>query len=211
MTLILIGQYVSPFVRRVAIALNLQGFAYEQWPWSTFSDVDKLAVYNPLRRVPTMVLEDGEILIESTAILDYLDEQAGPDRRLLPGSGADRRAALKTCALATGLCDKMISLVYERALHDQASEAWIARCTAQVSSVLAALETQCAALAPPFWFGERPGHADIAVACAMRFLREAHPDIAAMSDSTALTAHAQRCEGMTAFSSVAQRFDPPRR
>ena len=211
MTLILIGQYDSPFVRRVAIALNLHGFGYEHWPWSTFADADKLAVYNPLRRVPTMVLENGEVLIESMVILDHLDEQAGPDFRLLPEAGADRRAALKTCALATGLCDKMISLVYERVLHEQTSDAWIARCTAQVSGVLTALEAQCAALATPFWFGERPGHADIAVACAMRFLREAHPDIDAMSDWTALTAHAQRCEGMAAFSSVAQRFDPPRR
>ncbi|HHK4654139.1 TPA: glutathione S-transferase family protein [Pseudomonas aeruginosa] len=211
MTLILIGQYDSPFVRRVAVALNLHGFGYEHWPWSTFADADKLAVYNPLRRVPTMVLENGEVLIESMAILDHLDEHAGPDRRLLPGAGADRRTALKTCALATGLCDKMVGLVYERVLHEQTSDAWIARCTAQVSGVLTALEAQCAALATPFWFGERPGHADIAVACAMRFLREAHPDIAAMSGWTALTAHAQRCEAMAAFSSVAQRFDPPRR
>lgn len=119
---------------------------------------------NPLRRVPTMVLENGEVLIESMAILDHLDEQAGPDRRLLPGAGADRRTALKTCAFATRLCDNMVSLVHERVLHEQTSDVWIARCTAQVSGVLTALEASCAALMTPFWFGERPGHADIAVA-----------------------------------------------
>lgn len=211
MTMILIGQYDSPFVRRVAVALNFYEMGFKHRPWSTFADADRLAVFNPLRRVPTLVLEGDEVLIESMAILDHLDEQVSPDGRLLPQGSGERRAALKTCALATGLCDKMVSLVYERALHAETSDAWITRCTAQVSGVLTALEAQCAALEAPYWFGGRPGHADIAVACAMRFLREAHPDIAAMSDWTALAAHADRCEAMSAFSSVVQRFDPPRR
>ena len=79
----LIGQYDSPFVRRVAIALRLYGIAFEHRPWSTFGDADKIAPYNPLRRVPTLVLDDGEALIESTAILDYLDELVGPDRAMI--------------------------------------------------------------------------------------------------------------------------------
>lgn len=213
MTVILIGQYDSPFVRRVAVALNLYEVGYDHWPWSTFADADadRLAAYNPLRRVPALVLDDGEILIESHAILDHLDEQAHPDRRLLPAAGAERRAALQTCALATGLCDKMVGLVYEQVLHAETSDMWIARCMAQVSGVLATLEARCAALATPFWHGERPGHADIAIACAMRFLREAHPEIAASSALTALAAHAGRCEALAAFDSVVQRFDPPRR
>ena len=77
----LIGQYDSPFVRRVAIALRLYGLAFEHRPWSTFGDADNIAPYNPLRRVPTLVLDDGEALIETTAILDYLDELVGPERR----------------------------------------------------------------------------------------------------------------------------------
>jgi glutathione S-transferase len=71
----LIGQYDSPFVRRTAIAMRLYGIAFEHRPWSTFGDADKIAPYNPLRRVPTLVLDDGEALIDSTAILDYLDER----------------------------------------------------------------------------------------------------------------------------------------
>ena len=71
---ILIGQYDSPFVRRVGVALHTYGMTYDHWPWSTFGDADKLARYNPLRRVPTLVLEDGQVLIESSAILDFLDE-----------------------------------------------------------------------------------------------------------------------------------------
>ena len=52
--MILIGQYDSPFVRRVAIALRLYGIAFEHRPWSTFGDAEKIAPYNPLRRVPMM-------------------------------------------------------------------------------------------------------------------------------------------------------------
>jgi glutathione S-transferase len=138
---ILIGQYDSPFVRRVGIALRLYGHAYEHRPWSTFGDADRIAVLNPLRRVPTLVLDDGEVLIESGAILDYLDELAGPSKALIAESGPDRRQALKVCALATGLADKAVSLFYERMLHPLTSQAWIDRCTAQISDVLEALET----------------------------------------------------------------------
>lgn len=96
-------------------------------------------------------LEDGEILIESNnAILDHLDALAQPDRRLLPAFGEERRAALKTCALATGLCDKMVSLVYARVMHAETSNMWVARCTSQMSGVLAMLKPQCPALATPF-------------------------------------------------------------
>src|SRR5512140_3183059 len=111
--MILIGQYDSPFVRRAAIALRLYGLAFEHRPWSTFGDGDSIAPYNPLRRVPTLVLEDGEALIESTAILDYLDELAGPEKAMIARSGPQRRHALKICALAMGLGDKAVSLLYE--------------------------------------------------------------------------------------------------
>src|SRR5947209_18559534 len=103
--MILVGQYDSPFVRRVAIAMRLYGLAYEHRTWSTFGDADKLAVYNPLRRVPTLVLDDGEVLIESFVILDYLDELIGPAKALIARSGEPRRKALKVFALATGLAE----------------------------------------------------------------------------------------------------------
>lgn len=115
--MILIGQYDSPFVRRVAIALRLYGIGYEHRPWSTFGDADRIAAFNPLRRVPTLVLDDGESLIESGAILDHLDECVGPSRAMIADRGVARRHALKVCALATGLADKSVSLVYERVLH----------------------------------------------------------------------------------------------
>jgi glutathione S-transferase len=118
---ILIGQYDSPFVRRVAVALLLYGFPYEHRPWSTFGHATRIASFNPLRRVPVLIADDGEPLIESAAILDYLDQLAEPERALIPREGPARRYALKVCALATGLADKAVILVYERVLHEQSS------------------------------------------------------------------------------------------
>ena len=66
--MILIGQFDSPFVRRVGIALRLYALPFEHRPWSTFGDADCLGAYNPLRRVPTLVLDDGEVLIESGSL-----------------------------------------------------------------------------------------------------------------------------------------------
>jgi glutathione S-transferase len=193
----------------VAIALRVYGLAYEHYPWSVFADGDKIEPYNPLRRVPTLILDDAEVLIESTAILDYLDELVGPAKALIPGSGARRRAALKICALATGLADKAVSLVYERVLHREKSQVWLERCSAQVAAVLTALEVARVRLATPFWFGATSGHADIAVACALRFLREAHPGSFDERRWSALAAHAARCEALDAFKEIGQPFTPP--
>jgi glutathione S-transferase len=130
----LIGQYDSPFVRRVAIALRLYGLGFEHRPWSTFGDAEKIAPYNPLRRVPTLVLDSGEALIESTIILDYLDELVGPAKAMIAASGPERRHHLKICALAMGLGDKAVSLLYERVLRKEPSKVWVDRCEAQVAS-----------------------------------------------------------------------------
>ena len=128
--MILIGQYDSPFVRRVAIALRLYGLPFEHRPWSTFGDGEKIAPYNPLRRVPTLVLGSGEALIESTAILDYLDDLVGPEDAMIAPRGPARYRGLRICALATGLGDKGVSLLYERVLRKDQSKIWVERCEA---------------------------------------------------------------------------------
>jgi glutathione S-transferase len=207
--MILIGQYDSPFVRRVAIALRLYGLPFEHRPWSTFGDADKLAPYNPLRRVPTLVLDGGEALIESTAILDYLDELVGPEKAMIAESGPERRRALKVCALGSGLGDKAVSLLYERVLRKDQLNLWVERCEAQIGGVLAVLEKERAAIATPFWFGTRIGHADIMVACALRFTSEAHPALFGEARYPALKAHAARCEALPAFAEIVQPLKPP--
>ena len=209
--MILIGQYDSPFVRRVAIAMRLYGLAFDHRPWSTFGDAEKIAAFNPLRRVPTLVLDDGEALIESAIILDYLDERAGPAKALIARSGPERRRALRACSLATGLADKAVSLLYERVLRkEHPSRIWVERCEAQIVSVLEVLEDERAAIDPPFWFGGKIGHADIAVACVLRFTREAHPQLFDAAHYPALADHATRCEAMPVFQEIVQVLAPPK-
>jgi glutathione S-transferase len=204
--MILVGQYDSPFVRRVAVALRLYGFDYEHRPWSVFGDAEKIAALNPLRRVPTLVTDDGEALLESTAILDWLDDLAGPDKALIARSGLERRQALKVCALATGLADKAVSLVYERVIHQRGTPVWVDRCRVQIADVLDALEVDRKGRTGAWWFGERIGHADIAVGCVLRFVGEALPEVYAPADWPALGAHAAACEALPAFQAVVQPF-----
>ena len=207
--MILIGQYDSPFVRRVAIAMRLYGIAFEHRPWSTFGDADKIAPYNPLRRVPTLVLGSGEAVIESTAILDSLDELVGPEKAMMAERGELRRRQLRICALGSGLSDKSVSLIYERVLRKDQLQLWVERCQAQIGGVLEMLEREREAVATPYWFGDRIGHADIMIACALRFTGEAHP---ALFDARypALQAHAARCEALPPFQEILQRLDPPK-
>ncbi|MDI1267052.1 MAG: glutathione S-transferase family protein [bacterium] len=207
--MILIGQYDSPFVRRVAIAMRLYGIAFEHRPWSTFGDADKIAAYNPLRRVPTLVLDSGEALIESAMILDYLDDRVGADKAMIARSGEARWRHLRICALSMGLGDKGVSLLYERVLRKEQLDLWVQRCSAQITGVLEVLEKKCAAVKTPYWAGETIGHADIAAACVLRFTGEAHP---ALFDARypALKAHSARCEALAPFQQIVQALEPPK-
>ena len=205
----LIGQYDSPFVRRTAIALKLYGLPFEHRPWSTFGDADRIAPYNPLLRVPVLVLDGGEALIDSAAILDHLDETVGPERAMLARSGALRRQQLHTIALSSGLGDKAVSLIYERVLRKDRLALWVARCETQISGVLAMLEGERAAVSTDYWYGQQIGHADIAVACVLRFTSEAHPHLFDAARYPGLSAHAARCEALPPFQEIVQPLAPP--
>jgi glutathione S-transferase len=172
--MILVGQYDSPYVRRVAIALHLLGLPFARNPISGFADAEAMRRINPLGRVPSLVLDDGEVVIDSAAILDCLDELVGPGRALLPASGRERRRALRLVALATGTIDKLGAIVYERALRppEKIHEPIIARCRTQVDSGLAALE---AATGAGWYLGDRPMQPDITVACALAYLTDRIP------------------------------------
>jgi glutathione S-transferase len=205
--MILIGQYDSPFVRRIAIAMRLYGMPFEHRPWSVFGDPEKIAQYNPLMRVPTLVLNTGEALIETFAILDALDQLAPPGLVMIPAGGAERREAMKVCALATGLSDKAVSLVYEGAVHKRETQSWVDRCRSQIAGCLSVLERSRAARTTQWWFGSTIGHADVAVACAVRFLGDAHPGLFDMSEGwPLLAAHAAACESLPQFQEIQQAF-----
>lgn len=208
--MLLIGMFDSPFVRRVAISMKLLGFNFEHGNWSVGKDFERIRAHNPLGRVPTLVLEDGEVLFESAAILDYFDELAGQGRALLPTIGKPRRDALRLMATATGAAEKGVIQVYERAFRpaEKVHEPWLARCRLQVSSALAALEQACQQRRGGWLIGERITQADITVGCAMTFLQDAvNVDL---SVHPALQALVARCEALAEFQSTRLPFFTPK-
>lgn len=207
--MILIGQYDSPFVRRVGIALTLYELPFEHRPWSTFGDADKIRPYNPLTRVPTLVLDTGEVLIDSHSILDYLDSLVPPERAMFPRLEPARHQALKIASLAIGLGEKAVSLFYEKTFHREASEVWTTRCRMQITGALSLLEKSRSERSSRYWFGDRIEHSDIAVAVVLRFIAEAHPGLISLADFPALRAHAARLEMHPAFKAIHQPFIPP--
>ncbi|MGN6767998.1 MAG: glutathione S-transferase family protein [Rhizobiaceae bacterium] len=210
--MILIGQYDSPFVRRTAIAMRLYGIAFEHRPWSTFGDAEKIRPYNPLLRVPTLVLDGGDVLIESLAILDYLDGQMPAAERMFPQEEPARQRALKLASLAAGISDKAVALYYEQNLHGEGaiSALWVERCRSQIKGALAALEKERAAAGSDYLFGGRIGHADVTIACMLRHLREAHPEFTPLKGLPALKDHAERMEALPVFQEIQQPFIPPK-
>lgn len=204
--MILIGQYDSPFVRRVGIALQLYGLSFEHRPWSVFGDGARVQALNPLMRVPTLVLDDGFVLTDSHMILDYLDSLVPAP--MFPRTEPARRLALKRATLATGLAEKGVSLFYERRLHDRVSETWDARCRSQIGAVLTALEADRAAC-PGAFFGPSIGHEDVALACAFRFVTEALPGVVDQAALPALAAHCAGLEATAVFREISQPFIAP--
>jgi glutathione S-transferase len=200
----LIGQYDSPFVRRVAIAMRLQGLEYEHLPWSVFADADRIAAYNPLLRVPTLVLSDGLALGESHDILLYLDEASG--HSLWPEGNDALAYALRAAGLATGAADKAVSLFYEELLHPTPSAEWIGRCERQIGAALDRLDALWAEARGSAQQGDDLDHADLAVACAWRFVSEAHAGRFDFARWPRLAAHSERCEVLPLFIEIAQPF-----
>jgi glutathione S-transferase len=205
----LIGQFDSPFVRRVGIALVRYAMPFEHLPYSTFGEGGRFHHLNPLKRVPTLVLDDGEALMGSDAILDHLDETQGRERALIAASGAARRAALKRCALATGTSEKAVGFFYARLFASQLDPAFVARSEAQIRDGLAALDRACAQRQGDWWFGIEPGHDDIAAACTTRHACEAYPALLRLADYPALARHCARAELRPEFQSITQVFIPP--
>lgn len=157
--MILIGVYFSPFTRRVAASLHVLGLPFEQRALHAFNDREAVREYNRLTRVPALVLDHGEILIDSTAILDYLDEEVGPERALMPPSGKDRRHVLQLVAHGIGAIDKASAVYYETLRPaDKVLSEIIERSTDQVMGGLGVIE---AIKDEPWLCGSRLTQADI--------------------------------------------------
>jgi glutathione S-transferase len=200
--MLLIGMFDSPFVRRVAITMKLLDMPFEHANWSVGRDFERIREYNPLGRVPTLVTNEGERLMESAAILDYLDERAGPERALLPPSGPERRQALNLMAMATGAGEKGVMQIYERAFRpeEKRHQPWVDRCRLQMSSSLAAIDRHLGERGVSQWLvGKRMTQADITAVCVFTFLNDALRVAADAIMYQSLATLARRCESLPAF------------
>lgn len=207
--MILIGMFDSPFVRRVAVSMDLLGVPFEHRNWSVGKDQQRIREFNPVGRVPTLVPDDGEALIESAMILDWLDQHVGSTRALLPPAGEARRRAQGLIALAAGVMDKGIQQVYEHIFRpaDKRHEPWLRRCDEQMRGGLRELESRCDAVAGEWLVGDAISQADITLACYLTYLSEAVP--VPLGEYPVLRTRVARCEALPAFRKYYARFDPP--
>lgn len=208
----LIGMFDSPFVRRVAISMRCLDMQFEHANWSVGKDFDRIRQYNPLGRVPTLVLDDGASLCESAAILDYLDDLAGPDRALLPRSGINRRDALQIMSIAIGAAEKGRDQIYERVFRpaEKRHEPWLERVRSQMHGALSQLEQQAAARGAQRWLIEdRLTQADITLGCVFTFLAESVSLTPQNAPYPALWAFVARCEALPEFKSVKAPWSAP--
>jgi len=191
--MILVGQFDSPFVRRVAVTLLHYGMPFTRNPLSIFSDTAKVQKINPLIRVPSLILESGEVLVDSSAIVDHLDEMAGPARALIPPHGADRRKILQVAYLSAGVSEKIVLLFLERLFHDEKaiSKKYEKRLLSQVTATLAELEHRCGS---PWFFDMHMSHADIMTGCMIGHMKLRFPALFSPDKYPKLHALSAHCE-----------------
>jgi glutathione S-transferase len=191
--MILVGQYDSFLTRRVAVTLNHYHMPFKRDTRSVFGNAKDIAKINPLIRIPALILEDGEVLIESTAIIDYLDERAGPHRALVPPHGPERRKILQAVALASGTGEKAGAIVYEKTFHGpkQQSKEWLKRCEGQLKAGLEELERRCG---NPWFFDTRMSHADVMTGCVIGYIKLRVPEAFPPDKYMKLHALARHCE-----------------
>ena len=202
----LIGMPDSPYVRRVAIALQLLGMRYEHRKLSVFRHFDAFAAINPVVKAPTLVCDDGTVLSESSLILQWLGELAAPGRGLLPATLADRQRALRITGLALAACEKSVQVVYERSQRppEKQHAPWLDRVRGQLAAAYRLLEGEFAgAAASGGWlFGSRPSDADVTAAVAWRFTLAATADCVDAAAYPALARFSAWCEAQPAFIAV---------
>jgi len=139
----LVGMLDSPYVRRVAISLQFLGLPFEHQALSVFDNYDEYKAINPAVKAPTLICDDGDIILDSNLIIEYA-ETLTPGRSLLPADAVDRQHAMKTIGLALAACEKSIQLVYEDNLRpaEKRHQPWIDRVTEQLLAALALIEEE---------------------------------------------------------------------
>lgn len=184
----LIASLTSPFARKVRIVLVEKHIECElqvDVPWDVDSHVPD---FNPLGKIPVLLLDDGTALYDSRVIVEYLDH-ATPVRNVLPKEARSRILAKRWEALGDGVCDAAATIFLEkkRPVAQQNPE-WIVRQEQKIHRGLTAMATD---LGEHAWcMGDSFSLADIAVGCALGYLdlrfadigwREMHPNLAKLA------------------------------
>ena len=203
--MILVGMLDSPYVRRCAISMKLMEVPFEHKSLSVFRTFDEFRAINPVVKAPTLVCDDGTVLMDSTLILDHIESTVEPARRLMPTTVGRRREALRLIGLALGATEKCVQMVYEH--HQRPKEKmhapWLDRIRLQAGAGLDALEKSLNAAPGPWLQGERLCASDLAVACLWRFTQFYLPETQVVASRyPALVAFSERAEALPEFAST---------
>jgi glutathione S-transferase len=192
----LIGMLDSPYVRRAAIALRLLEIPFEHDPLSVFSTFDQFSRINPVVKAPTLVCDDGAVLMDSGLIVDYAEALAG--RSLWPADLASRARALRTTGLALAACEKVMQIYYEHNLRPAAHAPWLERVHQQLLAALTSLDAEIARH-PPAADEKTLAQDGLVAAIAWRFMQIKLVTPVADAQCPALAAHAARVEALPSF------------
>lgn len=196
----LIGMLDSPYVRRVAVSMEVMGLPFTHESVSVFRHFDTFAAVNPVVKAPSFVTDDGVVLMDSTLILEHLERLVPEERRLSPAGLADHARAQRILGLALAGCEKAVQMVYERELRpeDKRHQPWMDRVRGQLLTAFRLLEAELDG--DGAWlFGDAPMQADITSAVVWRFTQELLPGVVPVADHPALAALSARAEATAAF------------
>jgi glutathione S-transferase len=190
----LIGMLDSPFVRRVAISFDLLDIPFEHKALSVFRNYDEFAAINPTVKAPTLVLDDGSFLIDSTLMLEYAEALTG--RSLLPAAPAARAQALRAIGPALAACEKTAQIVYEHTLRpaEKLHQPWLDRVQEQLFAALRLAEAEADAFDV-----DALDQAAITAAVMWSFVRLMVPQLVAVAYFPRLAAWAARAEALPVF------------
>ena len=193
----LIGMLDSPYVRRVAITARLMGLGYTHEPLSVFRNYDDFATINPVVKAPTLVTDDGAVLMDSELILEWLGRLAP---RLVPAVPADHARALRITGLALAACEKAVQIVYEHQLRptEKRHQPWLDRVSTQLRAAWGLLDGM-AGTGESWLFGETPLEADVTLAVAWRFTQEMAGGHVPAADHPAMARFSARAEALPQF------------
>lgn len=199
----LIGMLDSPYVRRVAICLKLLRIDFTHRPVSVFRHFDAFRAINPVVKAPTLVLDDGQMLMDSTLILEYVTALSDPDHTLMPVDAATRLRAIRLTGLALAACEKTVQIVYERNLRpaEKQHQPWVDRVSGQLLAACALLEADLAA-APLPTQADQIDQAGVTLAVTWQFMRMMLPEIVDDSAYPTLRAYADYAEQLPSFVST---------